>query len=146
MKKIISLVAILVLSLVVTGCSKNKILECSIDQSNQLNGNGSMKGTFLFHFKDTSLEKAEIKYEINITTDSLKEKDMEKLQSQLQTVCDNGMSGIKLSKCNVELKDKNVTLDATAMKDDFPNRKDTYGSIDKTKDALVAQGYECKIK
>ena len=61
MKKIISFVAILVLALVVTGCSKNKILECTIDQSSQLNGNGSMKGTFLFHFKDTSLEKAEIK-------------------------------------------------------------------------------------
>ena len=71
---------------------------------------------------------------------------MEKLQSQLQTVCDNGISGIKLSKCNVELKDKTVKLDATAMKADFPNKNDTYGSITKTKDALVAQGFTCKIK
>lgn len=151
MKKIMVFVTLLVLSLVVTGCGsilggKNKVLECTLDQSSQLNGNGTMKATLEFYFKDTSLEKANIKYDINITSDRLKEKDMEKLQSQLQSVCDNGLSGIKLSKCNVKLDGKTVKLDATAKKEDFPNKQDTYGSVSKTKDALVAQGYDCKIR
>ena len=146
MKKIVSFLALVAFALVLTGCGKSKVLKCEIDQSSQLYGQGTMKANLDFHFKGDSLEKAVIKFDINITSSSLKESDMAVFETYLQSVCTNGLSGIKLSKCDVKLDGKRVTLDATAMKSDFPDKNDTYGSITETKKALVAQGYNCTIK
>ena len=150
MKKIVGFLALVVFTLVLTGCgvlgSKNKVLECSIDESAQLYGQGTMKANLKFHFDGNSLEKADINFVINITSASIQESSMGLFKSYLQTVCDNGLNGINLSKCDVKLDGKKVTLDATANKSDFPNKKDTYGSISKTKEDLEKQGYDCKIK
>ena len=146
MKKIVSFLALVMVALVLTGCGKKQVLDCSIDESSQLYGQGTMKANLKFHFDGNSLEKADINFVINITSESIKESNMGLFKSYLQTVCDSGLNGIKLSKCDVKLNGKKVTLDATANKSDFPNEKDTYGSITKTKEDLETQGYECKIK
>ena len=146
MKKIVGMLALIIFTLALTGCGKNKVLECTIDESAQLRGQGTMKATLKFHFNGNSLEKADIDFDINITSANIQESSMGLFKNYLQTICDNGLSGINLSKCVVKLDGKKVTLDATAMKNDFPNSKDTYGSITKTKEDLVAQGYNCKIK
>ena len=146
MKKIVSFLVLVAFALVLTGCGKNKVLKCEIDESSQLYGQGTMKATLTFHFKGNSLEKADVNFDINITSSSISEDNMGIFETYLQSVCTSGMSGIKFSKCDVNLSGKKVTLDATANKSDFPNESDTYGSVTETKKDLEAQGYSCTIK
>ena len=147
MKKYLSALIMCVLSLILVGCGKKQTLDCTIDLSGQMYGAGTMEANAKFHFEGNSFEKADIKYDVKVTSSRFTDSDMQTLKSNFDEICDSkDLSGIKLSTCTTKLDGKNITLNATIVKKDIENQADTYGSVSATKRDLEKQGYTCKIK
>ena len=146
MKKVVSLLFVLVSVFVLTGCvGKSKTLTCTIDQSDQLSGMGKMDATIVSHFKGVSLESMDIKMNLEITSTLIGEDNMGTFKNIFDNVCQNGLNGISLPKCDVKQDGKKLSLDASVQKKDIKDKSGTYGTVDATKKDLESQGYTCKV-
>ena len=146
MKKIISSALLLVAVFALTGCvGSSKTLSCTIDQTNQLNGMGTMSSSIVSHFKGVSLESMDIQMNLEITSSTIGEENMGTFKTIFDKVCKDGLNGITLPQCDVKQDGKKLSLDATVEKKDIKDKSGTYGTVDATKKDLEKQGYTCTI-
>lgn len=146
MRKVLVFIFSITLVLFLTGCGAKKTLECKIDMSNQLLGLGKMDSTISADFEGKSMQKMNLKMNIEITSSTIQESGMARFKSIFDNVCKNGQGGIKFPECNVTQNGKKVTLDASVSKSEIDDKSSTYGSVEKTKEELEKQGYTCTIK
>ena len=147
MKKGICIAIVFFFCMILVGCGSKKTLSCTIDQSSELSGLGTMGAQIDADFNGSSLLEMRIKMNLEITSDKITESYMSTFKGIFDGVCKNGLaSDIPLPNCDVKQNGKKLSLDATVKKSDIKNQKDTYGSVEKTKEEFEKMGYTCEIK
>ena len=160
MRKILSRFLVISCILILAGCSKEKIqnesnkekkqitpkiLTCTIDKSNELNGLGTMGATIKSNIIDDVVVSMNVKMNLEITSEKITENYMSNFKIIFDNVCRDGFEGIKLAECNVTQNAKKINLDATVNETQFDDEKDTYNTINKAKEKFEKDGYTCLI-
>ena len=147
MKKFLMLIAIITLTVCLTGCfGKKQDLVCNIDQSSSLYGLGTLKSEITSHFVGNEIKTMDITMNMEITKSDYADKMIESAKPTFNDVCSNGLNGIKVSTCDVKKDGNTLSLKGTIEEKDIKDRKDKKGDIEATKKDLEKQGYTCTIK
>lgn len=145
MKKIWNVTFLIISLAFLTGCSKEKILDCTIsDNSTGIKMSQNVKSTF----KKNKVKDIEIFISVEI------EEKYKNYKNTLINRVENEFSSYK-NKDGVEFNtDENelgfsvkINADLDKMNDDSKEELDmidTTGDYEKTKEALIADGYTCK--
>ncbi len=145
MKKIITLTVLLVTAVTLTGCGKNKTLECTVTAETAKDLILADKQTAIMTFKDNQLSKASI--EMTIEAESKEEAEEYKKQFEQLMEMDKSDSKMeykmKIDGTNLVVSSEIADID----KMDADERKEEFGedtSYDGLKKYFEDQGYSCK--
>lgn len=144
MKKTLIVFTAVVSLALFTGCKKNKVLECSMTESET---GYSMKGTEKITFKGNSVEDYSATFTLELDDDYVAYKDMVVSAFEKQMDRYKNIDGVKL---NTETTDTGVkvTMSADVQKMDDSGLKSLElskkASYDATKKDRENSGYKCK--